>query len=175
MKYFKFSLLVLACLAVFSIDVVHAQNESTYRLGSGDKVRVSVFGEPDLSGEFEVDGSGSISLPLIGEIYVQGMSIGDVSEAVESELLQGYLVNPQVSVEVLNYRPFFILGEVNAPGSYAYVNGLTVLNAVALAGGYTPRARKSEIELQRGESKLEVEEYTQVLPGDVIVIKERLF
>ena len=150
-----------------------------YTLGSGDRIRVVVFGHEDLSGEFEVDGSGFISFPLIGEVKVQEMTLRSAEEAITDKLKPDYLRNPRVSVEVLNYRPFYILGEVKSPGSYPYVSGMTVLNAVALAGGYTYRARENRLLIQRanrpdGEQE-EANHSTAVLPGDIIEVPERFF
>ncbi len=150
-----------------------------YTLGSGDRIRVVVFGHEDLSGEFEVDGSGFISFPLIGEVRVQEMTLRSAEEAITNKLKPDYLRNPRVSVEVLNYRPFYILGEVKSPGSYPYVSGMTVLNAVALAGGYTYRARENRLLIQRanrpdGEQE-EANHSTAVLPGDIIEVPERFF
>lgn len=150
-----------------------------YQLGAGDEIRVTVYGEEDLSGEFEIDGTGKISLPLIGTVVVGGKDLSD-AEALIVEMLAGdYLINPRVSLEVLNYRPFYILGEVDKPGSYPYVNGMTVLNAVALASGFTYRANKKKIEITRKvdgkETKVTVDQTAQVLPGDIIRIAERFF
>ena len=113
-----------------------AQSGLQYKLGPGDNLRVTVFGEEDLSGEFEVDGNGRISMPLIDVVDLQNRSLRDAEAQIVAMLLDGYLRNPKVSVDVLNYRPFYILGEVNEPGSYPYRAGMTVLNAVVLAGGY---------------------------------------
>ena len=116
-----------------------------YRLGSGDKVRVTIFNEKDLSGEFDVNDQGLVALPLIGQVKVGGMSLSEAQDLITQKYGRDYLVNPRVNVEVLNYRPFFILGEVKNPGSYPYVNGISIVNAVALAGGYTPRANRNRI------------------------------
>jgi polysaccharide export outer membrane protein len=150
-----------------------------YTLGTGDRVRVTVFGEPDLSGEFEVDATGKISLPLAGDVRIGGLPLRDAEKAVAQTLSQGYLANPRVNVEVLNYRPFYIIGEVNTPGSYPYVNGMSVLTAVALAGGYTYRAREDRVSITRANDP-QRREYkaapdTPVLPGDIIKVPERLF
>jgi len=107
--------------------------EDTYKLDTGDKLRVIVFGEPDLGGEYEVDGSGFVRLPLIGQIPAAGIGLHDFEIRVKSALEEGYLKNAKVSIEVINYRPFYILGQVNKPGEYPFVNGMSVLNAVALA------------------------------------------
>jgi len=156
-----------------------AEAVAGYRLGAGDQVRVTVFRHEDLSGEFELDGEGFFALPLVGEIQAGGKVARELENDIETAFKDGgYLVNPQVGLEVLNYRPFYILGEVNQPGSYPYVNGMTVINAVALAGGYTYRASQGSISVQRGGSsgkKLTVGPATQVLPGDIISVPERFF
>ncbi len=150
-----------------------------YRLGPGDQIKVTVFRHEDLSGEFELDGEGYFALPLVGEIKGGGRVARELENDIETAFKDGgYLVNPQVGLEVLNYRPFYILGEVNQPGSYPYVNGMTIINAVALAGGYTYRASQGGISLQRGGSngkKLSAGPTTQVLPGDIISVPERFF
>ena len=153
--------------------------QDTYLLGSGDRLRVSVFGEPDLSGEFEVDGSGVVSLPLIGELRAAGLSVRQFENTLRNELTAGYLVDPRISVEVLNYRPFYILGEVKSPGKYPFISGITVLNAVAMAGGYTHRARQGRAEILRGGDQENVTrnapDNTVIFPGDIIRIPERFF
>ncbi len=150
-----------------------------YRLGSGDKVRVNVFGQSDLDGEYVVDGAGFVQLPLIGQIKAAGRTVDEFQKDVTAKFAEGYLVNPSVNVEVVNYRPFYIIGEVKSPGQYAYVNGMSVLNAVALAGGYTTRADTSEVYIRRNGSTKEIElpadETTIVNPGDIIRVSERFF
>jgi len=147
-------------------------------LGPGDKIRLTVFGEDDLSGEFDIDNTGSLALPLVGEVQARGLTPRQLEKRITEVLSNGYLVNPRVSVEVLNFRPFFILGEVNKPGSYPYVNNLTVINAVATAGGYTPRAKKGEVKMHRAngpDKEVWVKEDAKVYPGDVIRVEERFF
>jgi polysaccharide export outer membrane protein len=150
-----------------------------YKLASGDRVRVTVFRHVDLSGEFQLDGRGYFAMPLVGEIQGGGLDSRQLEEAIEARLKDGgYLVNPQVGVEVLNYRPFYIIGEVNNPGSYQYVNGMTVINAVALAGGFSYRADQDDIVINRGGSQgpeVEAALDTEVLPGDIINVTERFF
>jgi polysaccharide export outer membrane protein len=156
-----------------------AELANSYTLGPGDRVRVTVFGHEDMSGEFEVDGSGIISPPLVRDIKAEGMTVRQVEKVIAERLSPDYLRNPNVSVEVMNYRPFYIFGEVNAPGSYPYVNGMTVVNAVAMAGGYTYRARTNSARITRATDRTKtpekVDRDTPVLPGDVIEVPERYF
>ena len=150
-----------------------------YVLGTGDRVRVTVFGEPDLSGEFEIDATGKVSLPLVGDIRIGGQQLRQAEQSVADRLAQGSLANPRVNIEVLNYRPFYIIGEVNQPGSYPYVNGMSVLTAVAVAGGYTYRAKQDRVILTRANDpqrrRYRASPDTPVLPGDVVEVPERLF
>jgi protein involved in polysaccharide export with SLBB domain len=150
-----------------------------YTLGPGDQLRLTAFRHEDLSGEFELDGEGYFAMPLIGEVLAGGMTSRQLETEIESQLADGgYLVDPQVSVEVLNYRPFYIIGEVNQPGSYQYVNGINVVNAVALAGGFTYRADQDDIVITRGGSngeEMEAQLTSEVLPGDIIEVTERFF
>lgn len=150
-----------------------------YRLGARDKVRVIVFEEAELSGEFVVDDSGFVRLPLIGQVEAAGRSVRQLERDIEARLASEYLRNPRVSIEVINYRPFYIIGEVNKPGEYSYVAGMRVLNAVALAGGYTSRANEDTIYVRRMgnsvEERVDVDEKTQILPGDIVRVAERWF
>jgi protein involved in polysaccharide export with SLBB domain len=154
-------------------------SDLSYKLGSGDKVRVTVFGEPTLSGEFFVNGSGIVSLPLVGDVNALGLSVSAFQDAVQKALSDGYLKEPRVSAEVLTFRPFYILGEVTKPGTYPYTSGLTVLNAVATAGGYTYRANKTNVFIKHDgeteEVKTTLSPSTTVAPGDTIRIGERFF
>jgi len=150
-----------------------------YRLGTGDKIRLTVYNEATLSGEFSLNDQGAVTLPLIGPVVLIGKTIAESEAMITERYGKDYLVNPRVNVEVLSYRPFFILGEVRSPGSYAYVNGMTVVNAVALAGGYTPRSNRDRIVVKRAsdpdKGEQRVEEDSAVLPGDVIRVPERFF
>ncbi|HLT01930.1 MAG TPA: polysaccharide biosynthesis/export family protein [Geminicoccaceae bacterium] len=152
---------------------------SSYRLGPGDALRVTVFRHEDLSGEFTLDGDGYFAMPLVGEVLGGGRTARQLESDIEEALKSGgYLVEPQVSIEVLNYRPFYIIGEVNNPGSFEYVNGMTVINAVALAGGFTYRADQDDIIISRGGSsgtQIQAAPDTEVLPGDIIEVTERFF
>lgn len=147
--------------------------DNLYRLGPGDKLRVTVFNETDLSGDFAIDGQGFVRLPLVGQVQAAGLtSFGLESRIGEAFVGGGYLLNPRVAVEIVTYRPFYIIGEVTKPGEYAYVNAMSVPNAIALAGGYTDRAVQSTIFLRhQGETKdraLRADETTRIQPGDVI-------
>lgn len=168
-----------APVAAGSSSGVDAMASATeYVLDVGDKLRITVFGEEDLSGEFEISSTGAVSLPLIGEVRAARKTIAGLQAEVVNRLSGSYLKDPRVSIEVLNYRPFFILGEVIKPGSYNYVNGMTVINAIALSGGFTYRADKKGIEMKRGGQDAtyrRVREETPVLPGDVIRVPERFF
>lgn len=149
-----------------------------YTLASGDRLRVNVFRHEDLSGEFALDGAGNFAMPLVGTIEAYGLTTRELEKRLAQRLGDGFLVDPQVSIEVLNYRPFYILGEVNKPGQYEYVNGMTVLQAVTIAGGFTYRAYQEAVQLKRGGANQEgvpVGPTQKVLPGDVIVVEERFF
>ena len=150
-----------------------------YKLGAGDQLRIIVFGEDNLSGEFIIDNSGYVSMPLIGEVEAGKKSIREFQKAIEVKLLDGYLKDPKVSAEVLNFRPYYILGEVTTSGEYPYSGGLTVLNAVATAGGFTYRANTKVVYIKRAGEQTEVQYpltvSTAVQPGDTIRVSERLF
>ena len=152
--------------------------ENSYRLGAGDKIRVSVFGEPNLTGEYQVDGGGTVTLPLVGRVKAAGLTSDELKKSLERNYRE-YLKAPDVSVAILNYRPFYIVGEVNRPGNYPYVSGITVINAVAIAGGFTYRANTSNFYVQRkkddSSSQILAEQTTEVRPGDVIIVRERYF
>lgn len=153
--------------------------DGNYRLGVADKVRIIVFNEPSLSGEFAVGDNGTLSLPLIGDVKASGRTAREVVGDVEARLADGYLREPRVSLDVLTYRPFWILGEVSKPGEYAFASGLTVMNAVARAEGFTYRANKRKVFIKRsGESQEQAVKLTpdlQVYPGDTVRIGERYF
>ena len=152
--------------------------EPAYKLGPGDKLRVTVFNEKSLSGDYEVSDQGMLAMPLIGPVNVGTMTIRD-AEALVTSRFDKYLINPRVGIEVLNYRPFFILGEVNKPGSYPYVSGMSVLSAVVLAGGFTPRADEHDISIKHPNDPAakpqKVDENAPVLPGDILRVNQRLF
>ncbi len=150
-----------------------------YKLETGDQVQILVYGQPDLSGKFGVDGNGNLTLPLVGSLHVEGQTATEIQSALTDALNKGFLVNAQVTVQIAAYRPFYILGEVNKPGSYPFSFGMTVRQAVAIAGGYTRRARQGTVEVfhsgQTNNDAVDAGEDYLVLPGDTIQIEKRIF
>jgi polysaccharide export outer membrane protein len=178
----SFSLAALAgCAGVprLTPEFLNAQIHEPYTLDAGDRLRVIVFGQDSLSNSYGVDGAGRISMPLIGLIDARGRTTHQLQAAIEGRLRAGFLREPRVSVEVEQYRPFFVLGEVNTSGQYPFVNQMTVQMAVAIAGGFSPRANRNYAELTRvmnGEiTTVAVPINTPMRPGDTIVIRERFF
>jgi polysaccharide biosynthesis/export protein VpsN len=180
--HFRLGITGLLFLVFFAFIATESQAQNSnleYTLGTADQVRVLVFDEEDISGEHELNANGYISIPLIGEVKAAGLSERGLAAAIADKLRDGFLINPRVSVQVLNYRPFYIMGEVKKPGGYAYRNGMTVLNAVAVGGGFTYRADEENIIVTRAndprQKKEKVEIRTKVFPGDVIKVLERTF
>ena len=151
----------------------------TYTLDSGDKLRVVVFGQDGITNSYTVDAGGNVNLPLIGTVPARGYSTQQLSKIIGDRLKQGYVREPHVTVEVEAYRPFFILGEVTNPGQYPYVANMTAETAIAIAGGFAPRASKSKVELTRNNSQQQfhgdVPLNYPLRPGDTVVVKERWF
>ncbi|WP_181707170.1 polysaccharide biosynthesis/export family protein [Chthonobacter rhizosphaerae] len=149
-----------------------------YRLDSGDRLRITVFEQPSLTNTYAVDQAGHVTLPLIGPVGARGRTTQELGGAIAGALKKGFLRDPDVSVEVDTYRPFFIMGEVRAPGQYVYVTGLTVQTAVAIAGGFTPRASEDVVEITRQmNGKVMtglVPLSAAVRPGDVLRVRQRL-
>jgi len=160
-------------------ETLTALADQPYTVGSGDRLRCIVFGQDSLSNSYSVDASGQISMPLIGLVHVSGLTTAQVQNAVEARLRNGFLREPRVACEVEAYRPFFILGEVTTAGQYPFVSGMTVQTAVAIAGGFTPRAAQSAATMTRvvdGRQYVgEVDMSQPVRPGDTIQIRERFF
>jgi polysaccharide export outer membrane protein len=150
-----------------------------YLVGAGDRISIRVAGEADLTGEYLVDPSGNISLPYVQSLHVAGKTTHDIEHLVKARLQAGYLRNPQVSAQMVALRPFYILGEVNAAGNFPYQPGITVQNAVAIAGGYSARANKGEVLITRrnatGTQTYRVPVTTQIYPGDIVYVRERWF
>jgi polysaccharide export outer membrane protein len=148
-------------------------------LAAGDKVRVTVYGEDRISGEYQIDPDGMISLPLAGTLKAAGLTKPALETALADKLTGKYLRNPKVTVDVVTFRPFYVLGEVQKPGEYPFRSGLNVLSAIAIAGGTTYRANSSRVYIQRFGST-DLTEYDQsptimVMPGDVVRVPERYF
>lgn len=168
----------LLCLG-FAAAPMAQPVEGEYILGSGDVVLITVFGQDDLTVETRVSNVGSIRYPFLGDIRLLGKSVNQVELLIDKGLRGDYLVNPSVSVTVLEYRPFFINGEVERPGGYPYQPGLTVEKAAALAGGYTERASKNNINIKRSlggeEQEIQATAGVVIMPGDIITVPQRFF
>ena len=158
---------------------VESFEDAPYTLDAGDKLRIVVFGQDTLSNNYIVDAEGQVSLPLIGTVNARGLTTAQLSVAIKSRLAQGYLREPSVAVEIETYRPFFVLGEVTYPGQYPYVPNMTAENAVAIAGGFTPRASKDRVTVTRkatGASSRAAQPLRYPLrPGDTVTVAERWF
>ncbi len=150
-----------------------------YRVGAGDRLSIRVAGETDLTGEYVVDPSGVLSLPYVQSVPVAGLTSGDIEQLIVRKLRAGYLRDPKVSVQAVNLRPFFIMGEVTTGGSFPYQGGLTIQQAIATAGGYGPRADQGVVLLTRrnasGTKTYKVPVTTQIYPGDIVFVRERWF
>lgn len=151
-----------------------------YRLGTNDKIRLLVFGEEDLSDVYTIAPNGMLSIPLIGQVPARDKTIHELQTTIEQRLADGYLVNPSISLEIAAFRPFYILGEVTNPGSYPYENDMTILKAVALAGGFTYRADRDTIKIVQSNADgtktyTEHPSQTRFAPGDIILVEERFF
>ena len=172
---------LLAGCAPRAVDpaLFDANAAGSYRLAGGDRVRVIVFGQPSLSNAYSVGGAGTLSFPLIGDVRAIGRTTDQLGAAIADKLRGGYLRDPQVSVEVQSYRPFFVLGEVGAAGQFPFIEGMTVRQAVALAGGYSARAERSGARVTRvidgashsGDVTLDF----PLRPGDTVTVRDRFF
>lgn len=153
--------------------------DEPYVLASGDRLRVNVFGQQNLTNSYAIEPDGSIAMPLVGRLKVEGKTSDQARSAIETRLRTGFLRDPSVSVEIESYRPFFILGEVTNAGQYPYVAGMTAQNAVAIASGFSPRAVRNKVELTRRTGdrvfKAEVPLAYPIRPGDTITVQERWF
>src|SRR4051794_34116370 len=160
-------------------DRLRAAAAAPPQLQAGEKIRVTVFGENSLSGEYQIDPSGFISLPLAGTVKAAGLTQNDLAHELEASLRSGYLKDPKVTVSILEFRPFFILGEVEKPGSYPYSSGLNVMSAIATAGGTTYRASQATVLIQHpGEAEMRTYDASKsipILPGDIIQVPRCYF
>jgi len=169
-----------ACSTYRPVDeAFQAAVNQPYRLDSGDRLRVTVFGQTDLTNTYAVDKAGYLAFPLIGSVLARGQTPKLMEGRIASMLANGFIRNPDVSVEIDRYRPFFIMGEVGAPGQYVYVPGMTVQNAIAIAGGFTARAQQIDADITRHvDGRIvtgRVPTSDAILPGDTIYVRERLF
>jgi polysaccharide biosynthesis/export protein len=171
---------IAACAPGRGLPPLPTVPSGAYRLGPGDEVRIITVGEDTLTGEFAVDDSGQIAVPMLGSVRAASLSPAALGAAVGAALQRGGLVRtPSVSVEVIRYRSIFVLGEVNKPGEFPYQPGMTLLSAVALAGGFTYRAVESSASVVRTENGSAIEgragRETALQPGDVVTVFERRF
>lgn len=173
MKFLRIALFSLFWLPL----AVWAEGMSDYRISAGDLVKIQVYGEEELSMETRLSDAGTISYPFLGELRVMGLTTGALGDLLYKKLSDGYLVDPSVSVEILEYRKFFIDGAVKSPGGYPYQPGLTLQRAVSLAGGFTERASSSKFYVMReaGAAPEKVELLSTIRPGDVVTIEESFF
>lgn len=171
---------VLALVTLVFCQLVGAEGDGQYQLASGDVVRITVFGEADLSfDEIRLNDAGTFSYPFIGQVRARGKTPSQIEDVIASKLKDGYLIDPRVTVSVVTYREFYIIGEVKKPGGYPYQPGLTLERAIALAGGLTERASTNRVTIMRGNGttrnaqKAELE--TAIHPGDSINIEQGFF
>lgn len=156
-----------------------ARYDASYHLDAGDKLRIVVYGQEGLTNTYAIDAAGSITMPLIGSVPARGRTPAGLAADISGRLRNGFIREPSVAVEIESYRPFFILGEVAAPGQYPYVPNMTVESAVAIAGGFSPRARRDIVTLTHtdggGVARYEVPLGTSIKPGDTVQVGERWF
>ena len=169
----------LVLFFVFISLGAQAQSSTDYRLGSGDTIKVTVFGQQDLSIETMLNDSGKIDYPFLGQLQASGQTLAEFQQQIYKGLKGDYLINPNVSVSIIEYRPFFIDGEVKSPGGYPFQPGLTISKAVALAGGFTERASLAKIYIIRSndpeQKTVNVSANTPLQPGDIITVKQSYF
>jgi polysaccharide export outer membrane protein len=162
-----------------AVPVAATFEDGPYTLDSGDKLRIVVFGQDPLSNNYTGDAQGQINMPLIGGVSARGLTTAQLAAAITSRLKQSFIRDPSVAVEIETYRPFFVLGEVTYPGQYPYVPNMTVENAVAIAGGFTPRGFKYKVTVTRRiqgvPARLTVPLQEPLCPGDTITVQERWF
>lgn len=174
-------IMIPACAGTNAAPGTAAYQPTVYRLAAGDRLSITVFGEESLSREYAITPQGDLAFPLLGDIPIADMTVADLQDALRAGLGEGYVNDPRVTVEVLNYRPFYILGEVNKSGEFPFSDGLTVVQAVALAGGFTYRAERQRVFIVRyGQNKEESYDIEDgrpvyVAPGDTIRVGERYF
>ena len=167
--------LLTACASTGHLPPLPPEAESDYRLGGGDTLQITVFGESDLTGAYPVSASGGVDMPLIGSVRAAGLTVPQLQQQLAQRLDARAVKSPNVTISITTYRPFFILGEVKNPGSYPYVPNMTVLTAVAIAGGFTYRAAQDQVSVVRESAGKEARASrdSRILPGDVVNIFER--
>ena len=167
--------LLSACASTSHLPPLPPEAQSEYRLGSGDTLQITVFGETDLTGSYPVSASGGVDMPLVGTVHAAGLTVPQLQQQLVQRLDAQAVKSPNVTIAITAYRPFFILGEVKNPGSYPYVPNMTVLTAVAIAGGFTYRAAQNEVSVVRESAGKEARASrdSRLLPGDVVNIFER--
>lgn len=176
------SFIVSACSSSGAFPIETAEQpdiNQSYQLRAGETVQIITYGEETLTGEFSIGANGILSFPLVGNIKAAGLTPADLGVNIAAALAEGYVLNPQVNVEVKSYRPIYILGEVNKPGEYPYNPDMTVLAAIAKADGFTYRAQQKQIFIKRSDHPKEVKimlgSNTRIYPGDTIRVMERFF
>src|SRR6266852_2856185 len=152
----------------------------TNKLGPNDRLRITVFGQPTLTGEYTLDGNGVLAFPLIGNVPASGSTTSELQQKIAAKLNPEYLINPSVSAEIVTRRPFYVVGEVQKPGNYPYVSDMTAVNAIAMAGGFTYRAKKNDFYVKRLDQsgkmvRIEAKAGTVLRPGDTLEVRERMF
>src|SRR5882724_5249419 len=161
------------------VEPMPVQYDASYHLDAGDKLRVVVYGQEGLTNTYAIDAGGSITMPLIGSVPARGRTPAGLAAEIGAKLRAGFIRDPSVAVEIEAYRPFFILGEVAAPGQYPYVPNMTVESAVAIAGGFSPRARRDRVTVTHtdasGTGRYVVPPGTSLSPGDTVLVGERWF
>lgn len=164
---------------IYRTDAFRAQLTAPYTLASGDRIRVIVFGQDAISNSFAVNGSGMISMPLIGDVPLVGLTTSDAERVIANRLRGGFLRDPHVSVEVEAFRPFFVMGEVTTAGQYPFINGMTVQKAIAVAGGFSARADRGSADITRMVKGVQITARVPLSyplrPGDTVTVEERFF
>ena len=170
---------VVVAAPVAYVEPLPVRYDAAYHLDAGDRLRVVVYGQEGLTNTYAIDAGGSITMPLIGSVPARGRTTAGLAAAISAKLRAGFIRDPSVAVEIEAYRPFFILGEVAAPGQYPYVPNMTVESAVAIAGGFSPRARRDSVTVTHtdasGTARVVVPPGSPISPGDTVLVSERWF
>jgi polysaccharide export outer membrane protein len=170
---------VVVAAPVAYVEPMPARHDAAYHLDAGDRLRVVVYGQEGLTNTYAVSAGGSITMPLIGSVPARGRTTAGLAAEISAKLRRGFIREPSVAVEIEAYRPFFILGEVAAPGQYPYVPNMTVESAVAIAGGFSPRARRDSVTVTHtdasGTARFVVPAGSPISPGDTVLVSERWF